>query len=62
MFVSCLALNLLKILTEIAVIRHISLELNVNFEEKTLQGKATYDIDVLQNKGKVVSIFDRSCF
>lgn len=50
-----ITLNLLIFLTEIAVIRHISLELNVNFEEKLLQGAATYDIDVLQDKGNVVS-------
>lgn len=43
--------------TEQAIVRHVSLSLNVDFENKVLSGTAVTSFDVLEDIEEVVRIF-----
>lgn len=50
-------LTFIYIVTELSIVKHISLSLDVDFEKKILNGVATLNIDVLQEINEVVSVF-----
>lgn len=50
-------LTFIYIVTELSIVKHISLSLDVDFEKKILIGVATLNIDVLQEINEVVSVF-----
>ncbi|KAI8419935.1 hypothetical protein MSG28_008553 [Choristoneura fumiferana] len=45
---------MLIIYTELTLVKHISLSLNVDFEKKVLSGFAVLSIDVLQDSNQVI--------